>query len=109
MTSSADRGRSSGNRDSQAPGDRDRCEKEKQFRPVRAVVAMAEERVLERVRQGDDLENRDQTSACDLPERGLRNVSAPEDLPASDGPFVSTEAFGELADSARLWPLPHGA
>src|SRR5260370_31214813 len=70
---------------------------------------MAEEHVLERERQSDDLENRYQTSACDLPERSLRNVFAPEDLPASDGPFVSTEAFGELADSARLWPLPHGA
>ena len=55
------------------------------------------------------LDNRRQTGACDLPERGLGKVFAPEDLPASDGPSVGAEALGKLADSAWCRPLPHGA
>ena len=66
----------------------------------------AEEGIHERVWQGDDLDKRQQTGAFDLPERRLREVFAPESLPASD---VGTEVGGELADSAWCRPLPHGA
>ena len=34
---------------------------------------------------------------------------APEGLPADDCAFVGIEAFGELTDSPRSGPLPHGA
>jgi hypothetical protein len=68
-----------------------------------------EEGVHQRVRQGDDLDKRYQTGAFHLPERRLGKVFAPEDLPASDGSSIGTEAFGQLADSARCRPLPQGA
>jgi hypothetical protein len=69
----------------------------------------SEEGIQERVWQGDDLENRCEAGACDLPERCLREVLAPEDLPASDGPSVGAEAQGKLADPAWCRSLPHGA
>ena len=69
----------------------------------------ADERVQERERKGDDMGSRLQASACSLPEGSLGKVFAPEDLPARDGPPVGTEALGELTDSARCRPLPHGA
>src|SRR6266403_607252 len=71
---------------------------------------MAEkEGVHERVGQGDDLGKRHLTGVCDLPERCLRELLAPEDLPASDGPSVGAEAHGKLADPAWCRSLPHGA
>jgi hypothetical protein len=69
----------------------------------------AEEGVHERVWQGDDLDNRREASACDLPERCLWKVFAPEDLPASDSPSVGAEACGQLTDLAWCRPLPQGA
>src|SRR5580658_534069 len=87
-------------RDLKASRDRNRCEEPEQERPAHVVGMTAEERVHKRVRQAVDLDSRHKTGACDLPEMGLRKVFAPEDLPASDGPLINAEAFGELADSA---------
>jgi hypothetical protein len=68
-----------------------------------------EEGIQERVWQGADLEHRCEAGACELPEQCLREVLAPEDLPASDGPSVGAEAQGQLADPAWCRSLPHGA
>ena len=71
---------------------------------------MAEkEGVYEGIWQGEDLDEWYQTGLFDLSERYLRKVFAPEDLPASDGPLIGAEASGQLADTTRCWPLPHGA
>jgi len=66
------------------------------------------EGVHQRIGQADDFDNRYELGASDLPERCLRKVFAPEDLPASDGASVGTEASGKFADSAWCRPLPHG-
>src|SRR5882724_3398011 len=68
-----------------------------------------EESVHEGVWQGEDLDKWYQTGPCDLPERRLRNVFAPEDLPASNGPSIGAEASGKLADATWCLSLPHGA
>jgi len=70
---------------------------------------MAEEGVDQRVGQVDDLAEGYETGACNLPEGRLWEVFAPEALPAGDRAFIGAEAFGELADPPRVWPLPHGA
>ena len=59
--------------------------------------------------QGEDLDKWYQTGPFDLPERCLRKVLAPEDLPASDGPPVGAELRGKFADTPWRGPLPHGA
>jgi hypothetical protein len=69
----------------------------------------AEEGIHERVGKGSNLDNRHQAGLCDLPERCLRKLLAPQDLPASDGPPVGAESPGQLTDSAWRRPLPHGA
>jgi hypothetical protein len=86
--------------DWQACGARDRREKPKQPYPAIAVNAAAEERGQEGEWKCADVDSQRQASACNLPERSLGKVFAPEDLPASDGPSVSTEERGKLADSA---------
>ena len=71
---------------------------------------MAEkEGIHQRIGQADDLGNRYEMGASDLPERCLRKVFPPEDLPAGYGPPVGAEASGKLADPAWCRPLPHGA
>src|SRR5271157_1459418 len=71
---------------------------------------MAEkEGIHQRIWQADDFDSRYKMGTGDLPERCLRKVFAPEDLPASDGPTVGAEARGKLADSPWRGPLPHGA
>src|SRR5208282_3108373 len=72
--------------------------------------AMAEkEGIHQRIWQADDFDSRYEMGTSDLPERCLRKVFAPEDLPASDGPTVGTEASGKLADPVWFRSLPHGA
>ena len=70
---------------------------------------MAEERVYQRVWQGDDLDDRREASAGDLPEWCLGKVFAPENQPAGDGPPVGAKARGKLADSPWRGRFPHGA
>jgi hypothetical protein len=71
---------------------------------------MAEkEGIHQRVWQADDLDSRYETGVCDLPERCLGKVFAPEDLPTSDGPAVGAEAIGQFTDAVWCRPLPHGA
>ena len=60
----------------------------------------AEEGIYERVGKGGNRDNRHQAGACEPPERCLRKVFAPEDLPASDGLPIDAEASGKLADAA---------
>jgi hypothetical protein len=69
----------------------------------------AKEGVHKRVGEGNELDNRHQPGACDLPEWCLREMFAPEDLPAGDGPAVDAEALGQLTDATWRGPLPHGA
>src|ERR1700690_4228229 len=69
----------------------------------------AEEGVDQRVGEADDLAKGYETGACDLPERRLWEVFAPEGLPAGDRAFVSVKAYGELTDPPWAGSLPHGA
>src|SRR5271165_5092562 len=54
---------------------------------------MAEEKGFhDGIWQGEDLDKWYQPGPFDLPERCLRKVFAPEDLPASNGPSIGAEA-----------------
>src|SRR5271166_2768096 len=71
---------------------------------------MAEEKGFhDGIWQGEDLDKWYQPGPFDLPERCLRKVFAPEDLPASNGPSIGAEASRKFAHTTRCWPLPHGA
>src|SRR4029077_1552826 len=77
--------------------------------PVLAGIFGAEECVQERQRQSDEVGHWYEASTRDLPERGLRNVVAPECLPSRDGRCVSTKECRKLTHSPRRRSLPHGA
>ncbi len=66
-----------------------------------------EEGIHQRVGKGEDLNDRHQPGACDLPEWRLGKAFAPKDLPAGDGPPVSAEAGGKLTDPACRYSLPN--
>src|SRR5262249_41595997 len=46
---------------------------------------------------------------CALPERCLRKVLLPKQLPAGNGSPVGAEQLGQFADATRRRSLPHGA
>src|SRR6516162_8619609 len=77
--------------------------------PVLVGIFGAEECLQERQRQSDDVDHWYEASTGDLPERGLRNVVAPECLPSRDGRCVSTKECRKLTHSPRRRSLPHGA
>src|SRR6516162_7771223 len=77
--------------------------------PVLAGILGAEKCVQERQRQKGDVDHWYEASTRDLPERGLRNVVAPECLPSRDGRSVSTKECRKLTHSPRRRSLPHGA
>jgi hypothetical protein len=77
--------------------------------PVLAGIFGAEECVQERQRQSDDVDHGYEASTRDLPERGLRNVVAPECLPSRDGRCVGTKECRKLTHAPRRRSVPHGA
>jgi hypothetical protein len=68
---------------------------------------MAEELFQQRPRKGRGLDHRQKASAFDPPECGLGKLLAPEDLPASDRPWIDVEQLGQHVDSAGGRTLPH--
>src|SRR5262245_58823648 len=107
--SSADRRRSLRDLDLQAPGNRDWREKPQEKRPALGRRMTAEEGVDQRVGQAGDRAKGNEIGTCHLPERRLREVFAPEALPAGDCAVVGAEAFGEVTEPAWVGPLPHRA
>src|SRR3954447_7710576 len=106
--SSADRGRPSGELDPQGSGDRDRGEEAKQPFPAVGVIRPAEEGVEEGPWKGREIDIGGQAGAGHLPEGGVGEEFAPEDLPARDGAPVGAEVSGQLADAAWCRPVAHG-
>jgi hypothetical protein len=106
--SSAGRQKSSRDLDSQASGDRDRRNKQEEFSPALMVIVAVDERFHERSWENSDLDRRQQPTAGDFPERRLRKLFSPEDLPSRDGPPIGAEEPGEFGDSAWRGPLSHG-
>jgi hypothetical protein len=68
---------------------------------------VAEESFHQRPRKFGNVDYRYKTSAFNPPERGLRKVFSPEDLPPSDRSPVHFEEIGKFADTAWRGPLPH--
>src|SRR3954469_10755940 len=99
--SSADRGRPSGELDPQGSRDRDRGEEAEQPLPAAGVIRAAEEGVEEGPWKGREIDIGGQAGAGHLPEGGVGEGVAPEDLPARDGAPIGAEASGELAEPAR--------
>src|ERR1700730_12199994 len=106
--SSADRGRPSGELDPQGSGDRHRGEEAEQPPPAVGVIGPAEEGVEEGPRKGREIAIGGQASAGELPEGGVGEGVAPEDLPARDGAPVGAEVSGQLAEPAWGRPVAHG-
>src|SRR4051794_23449505 len=106
--SSADRGRSSGELDPQGSRDRDRGEEAEQPLPAAGVIGPAEEGVEEGPWKGREIDIGGQAGAGHLPEGGVGEEFAPEDLPARDGAPVGAEVSGQLADAAWCRPVAHG-
>src|SRR3954468_23528321 len=106
--SPADRGRSSGERDPRVSGDRDRGEETEQPHPAVGVIGPAEESVEEGPRKGREIDIGGQSGAGHLPEGGVGEELAPEDLPARDGATIGAEVSGKLAEPARCRPVAHG-
>jgi hypothetical protein len=77
--------------------------------PVLVGIFGAEECVQKRQGQSDDVNHWYEASTRDLPERGQRNLVAPECLPSRDRRSVSTEECRKLTHSPGRRSLPHGA
>ena len=72
-------------------------------------IAVAEECRQQRQGKRAQFAQQRQLPACYLPERSLRKLVSPEDLPASDGPGVHVvDQPAQLVNPPRCRPLPHG-
>src|SRR5215831_8340634 len=77
--------------------------------PCLAGIVAPEERFQKGPWQKDEVGCCGQTTACALPERCLRKVLLPKQLPAGNGSPVGAEQLGQFADATRRRSLPHGA
>src|SRR5580704_7125802 len=98
----------SGDRDFEAPRDRDWREKSQQLPPLVVGPDGADERLQKCQRQRGRVDGRAQAAARRLPELGLRKKLLPEGSPPANGPPIATKTLTQFTDAPRGGPLPHG-
>ena len=72
------------------------------------VIVVVDERFGERLWESDHIHRSQQPTTGDFPERRLRDLLLPEDLPSRDGPPIGTKEPRELGNSTWRGLLSHG-